>query len=137
MTRSPYPSPGELALEVRALCQDALAIVPMYARLHAMGVEAEHVESAHVSGGGVSDPTLSALESKVLQHRRESTRYAAKELQRVARKLDRLRQWLEHDVGPTAGYRQPQSIGTDAVVTVIEFAQSVEKQRERLKKGDE
>jgi hypothetical protein len=135
--RSPYPSPGELALEIRTLCQDALAVLPMYARLHAMGMEPERGESVHVSGGGVSDTTLSAVESKVLQHRRESTRYAAKEIQRVAHKLDRLRQWLEHDIGPVAGYRQPQSIGTDAIVSVFEFAQAVEKQRDRLKRGEE
>ena len=87
-----------------------------------------------------SKPRLSTklwLITKVLQHRRESARYAAKELDRVARKLDRLRQWLEHDVGPTTGYRQPQSIGSDAIVTVMEFAQAVEKQRDRLKRGEE
>ena len=45
--------------------RSALAIVPMYARLHVMGVPGEHVESAHVSGGGRAK-TLSAVQSKVL-----------------------------------------------------------------------
>ena len=137
MTRPIYPGPGEYAVLIRNVCQDLLATVPMYHRLHAMGAEAERGEHVNVSGGGEGDPTGSAVESEVLAHHRDSARYLAKEVGKMGRKADRLRQWLEHDIGPGPGYRQPQSIGSDAVISVFEFAQGIEKQRDRLKRGDE
>lgn len=136
--KSALASPGELAAILRALAEDALAIEPMYERLHAMGLEGERLEQVSVSGGDPSDPTGAlATESELARRRRGYARWVGKETIRAAIVLDRLRQGLERNVGPGPGFRQPQTIGSNAVVTLAEYSESLRKQAERLARGVE
>jgi hypothetical protein len=110
----------------------------MYARLHSLGLEPPRGDSVHVSGGGVSNvPPEVAIESDHAESRRAYARWVASELARAAKILARVEQGLERNVGPTPGYRQPVSIGSDAIVTVTELTFSLERQAERMKAGNE
>ena len=135
---SALASPTELAVLLRALAEDVEAIAPMYARLHSMGLESERRESVHVSGGDPGDEagTL-AVESDLARRRREYARWVVKEVIRASKGIDRVRQGLERNVGPGLGFRQSQSIGSGAIVTTEQFAESLRRQSERLKEGVE
>lgn len=135
---SALASPGELATILRALAEDVEAIEPMYERLHSMGLESERSETVSVSGGDSSDSTGElAVDSDVARRRREYARWVVKEITRAGRGVDRVRQGLERNVGPGPGYRQPQTLGSNAVVTLVEYAESLRKQAERLARGIE
>jgi hypothetical protein len=135
---SALASPGELAAILRAIADDVAAIEPMYERLHSMGLEAGRSDSVSVSGGSPVDTTGTlAAESELARRRREYARWVVKEIARAGRGVDRVRQGLERNVGPGPGYRQPQSIGSNAVVTMVEYAYSLRKQAERLERGTE
>jgi len=138
--KTSFASPGELELLVRGLSLDALAITPMYRRLHALGLEPPRGDSVRISGGGISNvPPEVAIESDRAEHYRQYARWVAAEMGRVARKMDRLRQGLEHNVGPTPGYRQPHSItlGSEAYISNVDFQESLANQGERLRQGTE
>lgn len=132
------PLPQSLAPVVHALSRDALSIVPMYARLHSLGLEPPRGDSVHVSGGGVSNvPPEVAIESDHAASRREYARWVAREVRRAAKILAQVQQGLERNVGPGGGYRQPTTIGSDAIVTITELTVSIENQAARLRAGNE
>lgn len=133
------PSPGQLERDIRRLCRDALAIYPMYRRLHAMGLEPQRGETVHVSGGGENDtPAHLAAESVYAASRRHYARWVASELGAVLRRLDRVRQGLEQNVGPTAGFRQPETAAPGILgLSSEDFHMARAKQAERLRAGQE
>jgi hypothetical protein len=136
--KSGIASPGELAMILRVIADDMDAVGPMYERLHSMGLESGRSETVAVSGGDASDPTGTiAAESELARRRRAYARWVVKEVIQAGIAVDRVRQGLERNVGPGPGYRQPQSIGTNAVVTIIEYSESLRKQSERLARGEE
>jgi len=139
--RQPKPnfaSPGQLGRLVLSIREDALAILPMYHRLHSMGLEQPRGDSVRISGGGVSNtPPEVAIESAQAEHQRQYARWISRELQRTATTLDKIRQGLEEHVGPGPGYRQSKTIGSDALVTLYDFNQSLANQAERLRVGTE
>lgn len=136
--KSALASPGELATILRAIAEDVAAIEPMYERLHSMGLESGRSDSVSVSGGSPVDPTGSlAAESELARRRRAYARWVVKEMVRAGIAVDRVHQGLERNVGPGPGYRQPQTIGSNAVVTLAEYGESLRKQAERLARGTE
>jgi hypothetical protein len=133
-----FASPGRLAQLVLQIREDALTLLPMYHRLHSMGLEPPRGDSVHVSGGGVSNvPPEVAIESAQAEYRRQYARWIGRELERTAKTLDRIRQGLEEHVGPGPGYRQSRSLGSDALITIDNFHESLANQGERLKAGME
>ena len=140
-----YPSTGELARTIMDVRRDAVAILPMYQRLQSLGLEPPRGESVHTGGSPSLRPDGSvtgyvpelAIESERAESRRAYAEWVGRELAVVAKRLDHVRQGLERNVGPTQGYRQPESLGSDAFVTVDEFAQARENQANRLKRGAE
>lgn len=130
--------PASAGLIVHGLCQDALSIVPMYARLHALGLESPRGESVRISGGNISNaPPEIAIESGQAESRRDYARWVVDELERAAKILSTVQQGLEVNVGPGPGYRQPQTLGSDALVTLDDFRSSVQNQQDRLRAGIE
>lgn len=144
MTRPKDHLPGSVSLTATAICRDALAIVPMYARLVGMGAESPRGESVHVSGGS-HDPTgelamdtdEDGKRKTYAESRRAYARWVASELSKAAKILNRVEQGLERNVGPGAGYRQSVSVGSDAIVSVTELSFSLERQADRLRAGNE
>lgn len=135
---SGLPSPAELERLAVEASLDLRRLVPMYRRLHAMGLEPERRESASVSGGDPSDSTAGlAVDSDLARRRREYARWVAKEVARAARLVDRVAAGLERNVGPGPGYRQPDGVSSDAVISATEFADARRKQAERLRAGSE
>jgi len=138
-------SPGELERLVRALCQDALAIVPMYGRLHSLGLEPPRGDAVHASGSGQVRPDGSvtgyapelAVESDRAASRRDYARWIANEVAECARRLDKIRQGLEVHVGPGPGFRQPTTPARDAIVASDELTASLANQGARLRRGQE
>jgi hypothetical protein len=130
--------PQSVTPVIRDLCRDALAIAPMYARLHSLGLEPPRGESVHVSGGGENNtPASLAVDSDRARSRRDYARWVASELARAAKIVARVEQGLERNVGPGVGYRQPRSLGSDALVTVDDFTESLQNQGVRLARGAE
>jgi hypothetical protein len=133
----------ELILQIR---RDAAAILPMYHRLHRLGEDqARGGEAVRVSGspnvredGSVTGyvPETALVDGKA-EHHRDSARWVDQQMENVAKTLFIVRQGLEHNVGPAAGYRQPQTLGSDAIVTVDDFHAAVENQAQRLRQGAE
>lgn len=79
-----------------------------------------------------------AINNGQAEHRRKSARWVDKQMEDVAHTLFIVRQGLEHNVGPSAGYRQPEKIdGSEATVDPDEFRESVRKQGRRLRAGAE
>ncbi len=134
---SSLASPAEIERLIRGLCQDALAIYPMYRRLHGLGLEGARGETVQVSGGSDHDPTGELVARAQQESRREYARWVAGEVFKAAKTLDRIRQGLERNVGPGPGFRQSESIGSDAIVSMDDFIESLQNQRVRLKAGME
>jgi len=138
VSRKADPFPQSVTPVIHALCRDALAIAPMYARLHSLGLEPPRGESVHVSGGGENNtPASLAVDSDRARSRREYARWVASELARAAKIVARVEQGLERNVGPGPGYRQSVSVGSDAIVSVTELTFSIERQEQRLRSGTE
>ncbi len=131
-------SPGELERLVTTACKDLLAITPMYRRLHGLGLEPRRGDTVHVSGGGENNqPANLAVESDYAESRRQYARWVAREIVEMVKRADRVRAGLERNVGPTLGYRQSETVGSDAIVTINELTESRVKQAERLRTGVE
>lgn len=140
-----FASNREVATLILDIRREALFILPMYARLHSLGLEPPRGESLHVSGsqavkddGSVTGyvPEL-AVEARQAEARRASARWVARQLRDTAKTLFLVRQGLESHVGPGPGYRQPTTLGSDALVTVDEFSAARQNQTERLRQGAE
>ena len=137
--------PNSVTPTIRDICRDALAIGPMYARLHALGAEPERGESLHTTGSPRLRPDGSetgyvpemAVESAHAESRRDYARRIVEDLEAAAKVIRRLQQSLERNVGPTPGYRQPTTIGSDAIVSITELTFSLERQEQRLRSGVE
>lgn len=134
----PFPSQSQVARTVIQVRADALAVVYGYNRLHSLGLEPPRGDSVRISGGAMSNaPAELAIESDRAASRRDYARWVARELARASKILSTLQQSLEKNVGPGPGYRQPRSLGSDALVTVDDFAESVHNQGVRLAQGME
>jgi hypothetical protein len=145
-TDGDFPSPTKLVLELRTAERDLGRIIRGYHRLHRMSLEPRAAgEQLRVSGsanvksdGSVTGyPPEVAIESKYHEARRSYARWVIGEVRLAAEILARIALELDENVGPTAGYRQPETIGTDAVVSFDEFVEARENQATRLKAGIE
>lgn len=145
MKREKFPSPEELARVIRELVSDAELVAPMYRRLHALGLDqprssdVPHLGSQNLRPDGSATgyvPEL-AIESGRAKRARESARWVAKQIQDAAQTMFVVRQGLEAHVGPGPGYRQPQTLGSDAFISLEELGSSLIKQAERLHRGEE
>jgi hypothetical protein len=103
-----------------------------------MGLEPRRGETVHVSGGGESNtPATLAVDSAYAASRRNYARGVARDLRQAFRAIDRVLQSLERNVGPTAGYRQPDALHRLADVSMKEFEEARVKQAGRLSGGEE
>jgi hypothetical protein len=104
-----------------------------------MGLEPRRGDTVHVSGGGESNtPARLAVDSDYAASRRDYARWVAGEIEKVSRRVDRVRQGLERNVGPTPGFRQPKDTGNGRTkVTADELTVSLLYQGIRLRRGAE
>lgn len=143
--RSRFPSPQEVSKLIAEIRADAELIPVMYARLHSLGLEPPRGENVHAGGSGTTRedgsetgyvPEL-AVASDQADKRRDSARWVAKQLHDVAHTLFLVRQGLEAHVGPGPGFRQSQTLGSDAIISLDEFTEALDNQGRRLKAGAE